>query len=64
MAGERYESEYTQFMRELLQRKPGIVDQQRAGRALWWDKEIDREEQRRFRESRIAQLPYVYQTKT
>ena len=47
-----------------MQRKPGIVDQQRAGRALWWDKEIDREEQRRFRESRIAQLPYVYQTKT
>ena len=64
MAGARYESEYTQFMRELLQRKPGIVDQQRAGRALWWDKEIDREQQRRFRESRIAQLPYVYQTKT
>ena len=64
MARARYESEYTQFMRELLQRKPGIVDQQRAGRALWWDKEIDREQQRRFRESRIAQLPYVYQTKT
>ncbi|MCC7114391.1 MAG: DUF3460 family protein [Burkholderiales bacterium] len=58
-----YESETTQFLRDLLQRNPQIVDEQQKGRALWWDKALDRDEQRRFRESCIPQQPYVYQTK-
>lgn len=59
-----YQSEATLFIKDLLERNPQIVDEQQKGRALWWDKELDRDEERRFRESRIPQLPYVYQTKT
>jgi hypothetical protein len=33
-----YESDHTRFMRELLERKPQIVDEQKKSRALWWDK--------------------------
>lgn len=34
----QYESEHTRFMREWLAKHPEEVEQQRAGRALWWDK--------------------------
>ena len=33
-----YESEHTRFMRELLQKRPDLIDKQREGRAIWWDK--------------------------
>jgi hypothetical protein len=33
-----YESEYTKFMRELLLQKPQIVEEQKKGRAIWWDR--------------------------
>jgi len=56
-----YESEHTLFIRELLQKKPQLVEEQRKGRALWWDKVLDRDEQQRFRSARVAQQPYVYQ---
>ena len=36
--------------------------EQRAGRALLWDKDIDREQQAGYRDARVAQQPYVYQT--
>ena len=32
-----YESDLTQFMRDLLEKKPQIVEEQKKGRALWWD---------------------------
>lgn len=34
----KYESEHTKFMREWLQAHPEEVAEQKAGRALWWDK--------------------------
>ena len=58
-----YESEHTRFMRELFEKKPALADEQRKGRALWWDREQDAEEQKRYAESRVSQTPYVYQTK-
>ena len=33
-----YESDVTRMMRELLQQNPHIVEEQKKGRALWWDK--------------------------
>ncbi len=33
-----YESEHTIFMREWLEKHPQEVDEQKKGRALWWDK--------------------------
>ena len=59
-----YISEHTTFIRELLARKPEIVDEQKRGRAIWWDK-TPRElaEVTRMDRDRVAQPPYVYQTK-
>jgi hypothetical protein len=58
-----YKSDVTQFIEELKARKPSLEDEQRAGRALLWDRKIDREAQQAHRASRVAQQPYVYQTK-
>ncbi len=62
MARNLYESDVTRMMRDLLERKPQLIEEQRKGRSLWWDRRLDRDEQRAFRESRVAQKPYVYQT--
>ncbi|HJW02010.1 MAG TPA: DUF3460 family protein [Azospira sp.] len=55
-----YESDHTKFMREMLEKNPQWVEDQRQGRALWWDKEISVDELQRNRESRVAQKPYPY----
>lgn len=57
-----YESDATKLVKALLRERPEIVEDQRVGRALWWDKKLDFETLRRWRESRIAQKGYVYQT--
>jgi hypothetical protein len=59
-----YESDLTKMMRELLEQKPHIVEDQKVGRALWWDKQLDLEMLRRGEQARVPQEPYVYQTKT
>jgi hypothetical protein len=38
MANRYYESDVTKMIRELLQEKPQIVEEQKKGRSLWWDK--------------------------
>jgi hypothetical protein len=58
-----YESDHTRFMRELFQKKPDLPTQQRKARAIWWDRELDKDEQERFAASRVSQAGYVYQTK-
>jgi hypothetical protein len=57
-----YTSEATQFIDQLKQAKPDLDLRQRQGRALLWDKQIDREQQAEFREGGVPQKPYVYQT--
>ena len=57
-----YESEVTRMVREMLEKKPQILDEQRRGRAMWWDKKQDPDTQRRDKESRLKQPGYVYQT--
>ncbi len=58
-----YESEITLFMRDLLAKKPQIVEEQKKGRAMWWDKTADPDALRRDDESRVRQQAYVYQNK-
>jgi hypothetical protein len=58
-----YKSEVTQFIDELRAKNPNLEQSQRDGRALLWDKALDRQEQADFRTARVAQQPYVYQTK-
>jgi hypothetical protein len=57
-----YESEATQFIQQLKAQRPELSAQQREGRALLWDKQVDREVQKDFKAARVAQKPYVYQT--
>ena len=57
-----YTSDVTSFIQELKVSKPTLEDEQRQGRALLWDKRIDRDAQAEYDESRVAQQPYVYQT--
>jgi hypothetical protein len=58
-----YKSDVTSFIEKLKADKPTLEEEQRAGRALLWDKRIDREAQDEWREARVPQQPYVYQTK-
>ena len=55
-----YKSDVTTFIEELKAAKPSLEDEQRAGRALLWDKPIDREAQAQWRAARVPQKPYVY----
>ena len=56
-----YRSDVTQFIEQLKEQKPDLEAQQRAGRAIWWDKHVDREAWREWRAAEVAQKPYVYQ---
>ncbi|HEV6968143.1 DUF3460 family protein [Roseateles sp.] len=57
-----YKSEVTQFIDQLKAQRPTLEAEQRAGRALLWDKPQDRAAQADFNAARVAQKPYVYQT--
>jgi hypothetical protein len=57
-----YQSDVTKFIEEMKQKKPSLETEQRDGRALLWDKQIDREAQREWKQARVPQKPYVYDT--
>lgn len=58
-----YTSEATNFIETLKSQRPSLDKEQLAGRALLWDKQVDRQIQQEFKAARVAQQPYVYQTK-
>jgi hypothetical protein len=58
-----YQSDTTLFIDQLKAAKPTLEAEQRAGRALLWDKNIDRNAQADISEGDVAQSAYVYQTK-
>jgi hypothetical protein len=58
-----YTSDTTDFINGLKVAKPSLEAEQRAGRALLWDKPIDRNAQAELLAGQVAQQPYVYQTK-
>ena len=57
-----YTSDVTNFIEELKAKKPTLESEQRAGRALLWDRQLDRQRLREWRSARVPQKPYVYQT--
>ena len=57
-----YTSEATQFIESLKSQNPQLEKAQRDGRALLWDKQVNREIQQDIQAGRVAQKPYVYQT--
>jgi hypothetical protein len=58
-----YESDITKFLRELKEKNPDLDRQQREGRAIWWDQDVDPDLYRRFRDSNLPQPAYVYQSR-
>ena len=56
-----YVSEHTQFIREVIERKPQVVAEQKKGRSIWWDK-TPRElaERREMDAGKVPQSSYVY----
>jgi hypothetical protein len=57
-----YKSDITQFLEQLKAARPELQAQQQAGRALLWDKAVDRSASSEFRAARVPQQPYVYQS--
>jgi len=57
-----YESDHTKFMREWLTKHPDQIEEQKKGRALWWDKPQDLEAQERDEQSKVPQKAYYYQS--
>ena len=55
-----YKSDVTQFIDQLRADAPDLEARQRAGHAIWWDKQVDRQAQDEWRDARVAQKPYVY----
>jgi Protein of unknown function (DUF3460) len=59
-----YESEATKFIAELKKNNPNLEEEQRAGRALLWDKTpINLDNSAREKSANVKQQPYVYQNK-
>ena len=56
-----YTSDATQFLNQLKAARPELPQQQVAGRALLWDKPVDRTAWADYRAAEVAQKPYVYQ---
>ena len=57
-----YTSEATQFINQLKVNNPALEAEQRAGRALLWDKNLKAAEQADFFDGKVAQQSYVYGT--
>ncbi|MFN4117297.1 DUF3460 family protein [Acidovorax sp.] len=57
-----YQSDATQFINQLKAARPELDQQQQAGRALLWDKQVDRKIWVEYRDAQVPQKPYVYQT--
>lgn len=55
-----YVSDHTRWMNEMLEKNPQWVEDQKAGRALWWDKKQEVEATERNAQSKVAQKPYPY----
>ena len=55
-----YVSDHTKWINEQLEKNPEWVVDQKAGRALWWDKKQEVDTTSRNAESKVAQKPYPY----
>ena len=55
-----YTSDVTDFISELKEKKPTLEAEQRAGRALLWDKQLDRQALADQAAADVPQTPYVY----
>ena len=59
-----YESEHTKFMREWMAKHHEEREEQKKGRALWWDKPQETQTTREFAEARLPAKAYPYATES
>ena len=57
-----YTSDITNFIEELKRKDPLLESRQKEGRSLLWDKKEAYQNSNEFKEGKISQKPYVYQT--
>lgn len=57
-----YVSEHTKFMQEWLEKHPEQIEEQKKGRALWWDKPQDVATQAEYTAAKVPTRSYYYQT--
>ncbi len=57
-----YQSEASTFINGLKAKDPQMAARQVEGRALLWDKKIDRDAASEYRAAKVTQNAYVYQT--
>jgi hypothetical protein len=55
-----YKSDVTQLIEQLKADDPNLEARQRARRAVWWDKDLNRDELEAWNEAKVPQKPYVY----
>ena len=55
-----YKSDVSSFIDELKAKKPTLEAEQRAGRALLWDRAIDAQAQAEYAAADVPQPGYVY----
>lgn len=58
-----YTSDITSFIDALKAKKPTLEDEQRRGRAIFWDRRIDLTAEDEYQDARVPQQPYVYQNR-
>jgi Protein of unknown function (DUF3460) len=57
-----YKSDTSDLIDSLKASKPTLEQEQRAGMALLWNKQVDREAQASFKTAQVKQQAYVYQS--
>ena len=55
-----YESENSKLLREFLKKNPQVQEKRLAARSIWWDKNLDKDQQKHFKESTVPHKPYAY----
>ncbi len=55
-----YVSDHTKWMNEQLENNPQWVEDQKTGRALWWDRKQESDTTQRNAQSKVAQKSYPY----
>jgi hypothetical protein len=56
-----YLSDVTKFLNDMKAKQPELERRQREGRAIFWDKQLDWDELKRWQDARVRQQGYVYQ---
>lgn len=55
-----YESDTTAFLRDLLKKRPEIIEKQKAHRATWWERKPDPAPAAQLDDAKVKRKSYEY----